>query len=282
VSERVELHDVTVAYDVVGEGEPVVLLAGCGSPAVTWHLGTVQDLVAAGYQVVTLDNRGVAPSSSPPPPYRVDDMVADTVGLLDHLGLERVLLAGHSLGGWIAERLAINHPERVRGAALMGSANATTAWELASTSVLRDLAAAGTVLPPLFHALDTMRYLPTADLQDDEVVEAWLAVLGDVVDPEVAPVGSRAAPDPGRLGQLEACLAWSSDPARTDAWPLVEVPVLVLAFEHDLDSPPARARAAAAAMPGARYVEVAGAGHLAPLTHRLEVVAALVAFFADL
>ena len=50
-----------------------------------------------------------------------------------------------------------------------------------------------------------------------------------------------AWPNPGRLGQYEACLAWSTDPGRTTGWPAMRVPTLVLAFEHDIDSPPARA-----------------------------------------
>ena len=57
-------------------------------------------------------------------------------------------------------------------------------------------------------------------------------------------------PNPGRLGQYEAALAWSTDPARTTRWPEVRVPCLVLAFEHDVDSPPRYAREAAEIIPG--------------------------------
>ena len=115
-----------------------------------------------------------------------------------------------------------------------------------------------------------LRYLPNAELQDDEVVAGWLTLLAD------AP----AWPNPGRLGQYEACLAWSTDARRTTGWPAMRVPTLVLAFEHDIDSPPARAAAAAAAIPGARYVEIPGASHLAPMTHPHQVASALVEFFA--
>jgi len=54
----VTMEGVTIAYDTVGEGEPVVLVCGCGQPAVAWHLSLVPALSAAGYQVVTFDNRG--------------------------------------------------------------------------------------------------------------------------------------------------------------------------------------------------------------------------------
>ncbi|MDQ1466494.1 MAG: hypothetical protein QOH10_909 [Actinomycetota bacterium] len=267
---EVKLDDVTIAYEVSGEGEPIVLVCGCGQPSMAWHLGLTPALVAAGYQVVTFDNRGQAPSSSPPPPYSVAGMVGDTIGLLDHLGLEAVRVAGHSMGGWVAETPATRHPDRVRAAALMGSCNVATAWEKAVTTVERDLARLDVDLPPLFYACEILRYLPNHELQNDEVVEGWLALIG----------GESPPPNPGRLGQYEACLAWSLDLDRTRAWPDITVPCLVLAFEHDIDSPPARAREAAAVIPGARYAEIADASHLGIFTHAAVVATELVNFFA--
>ena len=254
-----------------GAGEPLLLIAGCGQPAAAWHLSLAPALAAAGYQVATFDNRGVAPSSSPPAPYSVDEMAADALALLDHLGwVEPVRIAGHSMGGWIAETLVLDHPGRVRAAALMGSANKPTAWEVAITTVERDLARLDYDLPPLFYATETLRYLPIADIQDSEVVSTWLSLIGDL------PVW----PNPGRLGQYEAALAWSTDPARTTRWPEVRVPCLVLAFEHDVDSPPRYARQAAEAIPGCDYREIAGSGHIGILTHADEVARHLVEFFA--
>jgi len=268
---ELELDDVTLAYEVTGEGEPVLLVAGCGQPAVAFQLGLVPGLVEAGYQVVVFDNRGVEPSSSPPAPYSVDQMVGDALALLDHLGLSApVRVAGHSMGGWIAETLAIDHPDRVRSAALMGSANRPTSWEKALTTVERDLAASGVDLPPLFFALETIRYLPYHELQDDQVVDSWLEMIGDL----------EPWSNPGRLGQYEAALAWSTDPARTRSWPEISVPCLVLAFEYDIDSPPALARLAATAIPGAEYAEIAGASHLGFLTHAGAVADALAEYFA--
>jgi pimeloyl-ACP methyl ester carboxylesterase len=267
---EVELDDVTIAYDVSGEGEPVVLVCGCGQPAIAWHLGLAPALTAAGYQVVTFDNRGMAPSSSPPAPYSVEGLVADTIGLIDHLGLGSVRVAGHSMGGWVAETLAARHPDRVRAAALMGSCNVATAWEKAITTVERDLARLDVDLPPLFYACEILRYLPNHELQNDDVVEGWLAMVGDQPPPA----------NPGRLGQFEACLAWSLDLDRTRAWPKISVPCLVLAFEHDIDSPPSRAREAAGLIPGAHFAEIPDASHLGIFTHADAVAEVLVDFFA--
>lgn len=90
---------------------------------------------------------------------------------------------------------------------------------------------------------------------------------------------TRRGPNPGRLGQYEACLAWSTDPEHGARWPSIAVPSLVMAFEHDVDSPPMRAREAATIIPNASYVEIPGTSHLAPFTHADAVAGALVEFF---
>src|SRR6478609_4570281 len=97
---EVTFADVTIAYDEFGPawGEPVVLIGGCGQPALAWQVGVVPALVDAGHCVVTFDNRGVAPSSSPPAPYSVEQMAGDTLALLDHLQIPVARVVGHSMG----------------------------------------------------------------------------------------------------------------------------------------------------------------------------------------
>jgi pimeloyl-ACP methyl ester carboxylesterase len=269
---QVQLPGVTIAYDVFGPstGSPVVLVCGLSQPAGAWNLAMVPALTAAGYRVVTFDNRGVAPSSAPPAPYSVDEMVNDTLGLLDHLGLESAHIVGYSMGGWIAETLAFRHPERVLSAVFIGSCNVGTSWEKAITTVERDLARLDPELPKWFNAVETMRYLPNHDLQQDATVDAWLALIGDL----------EPWPNPGRLGQYEAALAWSLDVERTRRWPELTRPCLVLAFEHDVDSPPTRAREAAARIPAASFVEVPDASHLGVFTHAEPVAAAVLNFLS--
>jgi len=267
---EVDLPGVTIAYDLFGPltGAPVLLVCGLSQPAGAWQLGMVPALVGAGFRVVTFDNRGVAPSSSPPAPYSVDEMVDDTVGLLDHLGLDAVAVAGYSMGGWIAETLALRHPQRVESAVFIGSCNVGTSWEKAITTVERDLARLDCEMPEWFNAVETMRYLPNHELQQDETVDLWLSLIGDLVP----------WTNPGRLGQYEAALAWSLDVERTRRWPSLSVPCLVLSFEHDVDSPPARAREAATVIPGARFVEIADASHLGVFTHAEAVADTVVSF----
>ncbi|HVC69574.1 MAG TPA: alpha/beta fold hydrolase [Acidimicrobiales bacterium] len=270
---EVALPDVTIAYDVFGPetGDPVVLVCGLSQPAVAWQFTLVPALTGAGYRVVSFDNRGVAPSSSPPAPYTVDQMVGDTIGLLDHLGLGLVRIVGYSMGGWVAETMAFRHAERVKAGVFIGSCNAGTSWEKVVTTVERDLARIDAELPPWFNAVETLRYLPNHELQTDSVVDEWMALLG----------GLEPWENPGRLGQYEAALAWSLDVERTKRWPTLRPPCLVLSFEHDVDSPPARARQAAAMIPGARFVELAGASHLGVFSHAEAVASEILSFFAE-
>src|SRR3569832_2102132 len=97
--ESVTLGDVTLAYEVSGrdDGEVVVLICGCGGPA-AGGFALTPALVDAGYRVVTFDNRGVAPSSSPPAPYTIAAMVGDVLGLSGYIGIDRAHYAGHTMG----------------------------------------------------------------------------------------------------------------------------------------------------------------------------------------
>jgi len=267
----VAVDGVELAYDVHGEGDPVLLVCGLGQPAVSWHLGVLPGLVAAGYHVITFDNRGMEPSSSPPAPYTVEAMATDTIGLLEHLALAPAHVVGYSLGAWIAEVLAHDRPDLVRSAALVGGANRTSAWERVRYHHTRDMIVAGIELPAPAQAIELLSYLPNHELQDDTIVETFLSLLG----------ADMPFPDPGRIGQWEAAVAWADDAERTKRWAEITRPTLVLAFEHDIDSPPRHAEEAAGEIPGARFVEIAGQSHMAPLLRADLVVPALVDFIGS-
>lgn len=128
-------NGIDLCYEVRGpeEGEPLVLLCGLGSQLVRWEPQWLDRLVGRGFRVVVLDNRDVGRSSwfdhveldpveelarlfegeEPRAAYTLSDMAADTVGLLDALGLARAHVAGLSMGGMIAQAMAIEHPDRV-------------------------------------------------------------------------------------------------------------------------------------------------------------------------
>ena len=116
----------SLAYDIAGQGQPVLLVHGFASSGkVNWvDTGWVETLVGAGYQAITLDNRGHGRSDKPHDPelYYPSLMAEDAVALLDHLGLERAAVIGYSMGARIAAFMAFAHPERVACAVFGGMA----------------------------------------------------------------------------------------------------------------------------------------------------------------
>jgi 3-oxoadipate enol-lactonase len=102
---------VKIAYEVRGEGEPLVLVHGLAYDRHGW--GLFPDLLAQRFRVVLIDNRGVGESDAPEGPYSVAQMAADVLAVLEDAGIERTNLFGVSLGGYIAQEVALAHPERV-------------------------------------------------------------------------------------------------------------------------------------------------------------------------
>ena len=100
----------TLSYDVSGAGAPIVFVAGLGDPGNYWTAQVAA--FSSAFQVVTFDHRGVGASEGQPP-YKVEQWAADALQLIDHLGLDRVHLVGHSTGGTIAQVLAADHSDRV-------------------------------------------------------------------------------------------------------------------------------------------------------------------------
>jgi 3-oxoadipate enol-lactonase len=111
---------VNIAYEVRGHGQPLTLVHGLAYDRAGW--GRLPQLLAERFRVVLLDNRGVGESDAPPGPYTVAEMAEDVVGVLDELGIERTHLFGVSLGGYIAQELALRHPHRVDKLILVSTA----------------------------------------------------------------------------------------------------------------------------------------------------------------
>lgn len=102
---------VKIAYEIRGDGEPLALVHGLAYDRNGW--GRFPDLLAQRFRVVLIDNRGVGESDAPEGPYAVTQMAADVVAVLDDAGIERTNLFGVSLGGFIAQELALTSPERL-------------------------------------------------------------------------------------------------------------------------------------------------------------------------
>ena len=114
---RIRVGDIHLHYDVYGEGEPLLLITGFGASSATWRPEFVAAL-ARSCTVITFDNRGTGRSDQPDGPMRMTLLADDAVGLLEHLGIARAHVLGMSMGGNIAQELALNHPRRVAGLVL--------------------------------------------------------------------------------------------------------------------------------------------------------------------
>jgi len=258
-------HDVCFV-DRPGDGTPLLLVHGVGSSVETW--GDVpQRLAAAGHRVVALDLLGHGGSSAGHGDFSLGAHANTMRDLMDHLGIARAHLVGHSLGGGVSLQFAYQYPERVAsmtlvssgglgpdlGVALRAAALPGADLVLRAASrphVLRAGSFADRVLGrfgrqlPLFSGSAVQRLQA---LQDDQRRAAFLATLRSVVGPE----GQRVS----AVDKLTTL-----DPHR----------VLIVWGERDPMVPIQHGRAAHEQLPGSRFVVIEGAGHH-PHTHEPEV-----------
>jgi pimeloyl-ACP methyl ester carboxylesterase len=147
---------ITLEYEVHGEGDPLLLVMGLGGQLVAWPATFIAGLVDRGFQVITFDNRDIGLSTkidaAPPTKtqsamfsisrrfaksaYLLSDMAKDAVGLLDALNIERAHVVGMSMGGMIAQTMAIEHPSRVRSLTSIMSTTGNPRVGRPKTSVL--------------------------------------------------------------------------------------------------------------------------------------------------
>lgn len=117
----VKVSDISMYYEIHGEGEPVVLIAGLNSDHTFYQRLGIIGLLAQRYQVVAFDNRGVGQTDKPDIPYSIEMMADDTLGLLNALGIEQAHILGTSMGGRIAAAIALQAPHRVKSLILIST-----------------------------------------------------------------------------------------------------------------------------------------------------------------
>jgi pimeloyl-ACP methyl ester carboxylesterase len=264
----VELNGVRLSYQVKGSGELVVLVMGTGSPGRVWQLHQVPTLVAAGYQVATVDNRGIPPSDECASGMTIDDLVGDTAALIEHLGDGPARVVGTSLGARIVQELALARPDLVSQAVMMAAHGRPAPVQSMLSAGERALYDGGIELPSMYYAAITaLQNLSPQTLNDHLAVQEWLDLF------EFS--GSRMGA--GVRAQLEV----EDFPDRLPAYGRIRVPSLVIGFADDLIIPPYLAREVADAIPQAQYEEVEGCGHFGYLERPAEVNKLLMKFFAS-
>lgn len=254
---------------------PLMLVMGLGSQHLAWDDELVALFVGRGFFVIRHDNRDVGLSTKPvkepiaimerllagfgggevEAPYLLSDMADDAVAVLDHLGIDAAHVVGASMGGMIAQTIAIEHPGRV-----------LTLTSIMSTTGAPDV---GQPDPSVMSVL-----LGPPPTTRDEAVERSLVVSSAIGSPGLVDEASvrdkagrawdRSSHTVGTGHQLLAILA---SPDRTEALRRLDVPALVVHGAVDPLVTPSGGEATAAAIPGAQHRVVAGMGHDVPRQH---------------
>jgi pimeloyl-ACP methyl ester carboxylesterase len=259
------VNGIRLSYQEYGRGEPVLLIAGSGARGRTWTPHQVPALTAAGYRVITVDNRGVPPSDTGLAGFGIDDMVADTAGLIGYLGIGPCRIVGHSMGGMIVLELLLKHPGLVKQAVLMGTRGRTDAMRTEFARAGAVLEDSGITLPPRYAAvIQAMQYLSPQTLNDEQRIRDWLDVFEMTSqDPSV----SRA--------QRHLDLIRN----RLTEYGKIRSQCLVIGFQDDLVAPSFFCQEIAAHIPGCSYREISGCGHYGYLERPEAVNSVFLDFF---
>ncbi|GLX99208.1 alpha/beta fold hydrolase [Herbidospora sp. NBRC 101105] len=260
----VRANGIRLSFQRSGQGDTVLLVMGSGASSTQWDMHQTPALRAAGYATVTFDNRGIPPSDAPPGRYTLADMVADTRGLIEALGLAPCRIVGTSLGAMVAQELAAGAPHLVHSAVLMATRARSDMLRRAQTAAELSLRRDGVTLPPEYRALHSvLTMLSPRTLNDDHAVASWLEVF------ELSGGG------PGASGQ-----EWiDTDQDRRAVLGRITAPCRVIAFADDVVTPPHFGAEVADLIPDCDLVEIPGAGHLGHLERPDQVNQAIVEFF---
>ncbi len=237
------VNGVRIHYEEAGSGPPVLLIMGLGASLDWW--GTLPASLAPRFRVITFDNRGAGRSSHPTGRYSIRQMADDALGLMDAVGMDRAHVLGYSMGGMIAQEIAIANPGRVDRlilaatgpSGLCGTLPRLRAWWL-MLSPPRPGRYRDNVLELLF---------PTEYIRShpEEVDEAWRMISASPAD------------RPSFMRQLGAILRWSS----CGRLSRIAAPTLIVHGGRDILLPVGNAHLLARRIPQSRLELFPEGGH---------------------
>jgi len=251
-----------VYWEEHGKGEPVLLIMGLGYTLDMWH--RTSPLLSRHYRVILFDNRGVGRSDCPAGPYSIAGMAGDAAAVLDAAGCDRVHAFGVSMGGMIAQELALNYPKRVKSLILGCTAAGGPQAVRAEPEVLLALSARALMTPeegvqamvPFIYDRSTPRERIDEDLEirmrTFPKSETYLAQMAGIMDFEAY----------SRLDRLS-------------------VPTLVIHGENDRLVPPGNGELISNRIPGARLVLLKNASHIFITDQELESPKTIMDFLAE-
>lgn len=265
----IRVNGINIEYESHGTGKPLVLIAGLGYSRWMWH--KMVPGLAEQFRVITFDNRGAGNSDKPDGPYTADLLAADTAVLLDALGIAKTAVMGHSMGGFVAQALALAYPQRVNKL-ILSATNFGGPRHLPVTqealAVLMD-----TTSDPLVRLKNGILISCAAGFEDrhPEIVAEWLAYRANhPIDPA------------GYQAQMGIGLALMSEEAAfAQRLPSLKMPVLLMSGDQDKVVPPGNVDLLKEQIPQAETVILENAGHFFPFEVAETAVSAIVRFLRE-
>jgi pimeloyl-ACP methyl ester carboxylesterase len=213
----------SICYHERGSGEPLVLIMGFGADGTVWEKHAA--VYEKHFRCIVLDNRGVGRSGQPAGPYSTKMMADDTIAVMDHAGVDKARVVGISMGGAIAQELAINYPDRVQSLVLVSTWARFNAYAKAVYENLKHIRAS--VLPQYFtELLQLWIYAPPYYEKHADILRA---------DAEAAAQGENPQSRAGFEGQLDACINHDA----VERLHNINVPVMITVGSMDIFTPPA-------------------------------------------
>ena len=238
-----ELTDSRCYYEVLGQGEPLLLVPGLGVTCRTWD--PVLPELARHFTLIMVDNRGLGMSSPKRPPRTTADYSTDLLELLDKLQLDRTHVMGLSLGGIISQRFAVDHPSRVERLVLVSCADRFSPY-LRQTALVLKQALRRFKWEEFARAMELLGTSPEYMDANERLIEQRIR---DKCDADV---------DRRSVATQLRCLV-SSELSPEDY--RILGPTLVVAGEDDRLIPACYARQMAGKIPGSRFVSLPKCGH---------------------
>jgi proline iminopeptidase len=239
-----------LSYEEVGQGKP--LLIAHGGPGLHHGLYRTLDPLGATRRLVYWDHHGHGRSGPlPAGPLGMELFADDAIRLADDLGLNSFAVLGHSFGGWVAQEIALRHPERVSALVLA----ATTPGQIGATESADDDQGP----PPPAEVIDLMSRRPTTAVQLSQVYAALAPHYLRTADPGpfLAALQPELLSPESMVRVFDALASWSS----VDRLHQVRCPTLVLAGQHDVFCSPPQLVRIASRIPDARHVLFQASGH---------------------
>jgi pimeloyl-ACP methyl ester carboxylesterase len=259
----VENEGAKIYWEELGGGEPLLLIMGLGSASDMWY--RLLPRFAERYRTIFFDNRGVGRSDPHPGPYSIATMAADAAAVLDAAGVEQARVFGFSMGGFIAQELALRYPERVRRLVLASTACGGREVVWAAPEVLTALEAR-TVKSREEGFWTTAPYNYDAATPRELIEEDLEVTLRSPLKRE------------SYQAQLRAIMSWEGSHSRLSS---LSIPTLVIHGESDQLIPTENASILARVIPGAELVLLPDAGHRFMTDKTDEAISSILEFLSE-